>query len=385
MHIGFVENGYPLDGRGGGAGTFVEIFAGELISAGHQVTVVAPRSDELPVEGDISGLTVVRPGMGGTLHYHLSRIPLLRFFRHAVRYLEYGRAVARVVNGIHARHPFDLVEYSEGGDFWHAGSRNFKTVSHLHGSRYTFLKESGRSVTPADWLQRRLELRFIKAADWVFSPANSTLRTVSREAAVGIENASVLPYPIDPQQWSGSAPSEKQAEPPVRIMFAARNDPVKGADLLLDAAAELAASGRAVQFELFGFRANPNQNLPACVVVNPFMPKRELLDQYPRVDICVVPSFWDNSPNTVYEAMAAGKPVVASAVGGIPEIVESGVTGLLVEPKSKELLVDALVSLIDSPALRRSMGLAGWERIRALGNPTTNCWNRMRKYEDLVG
>jgi glycosyltransferase involved in cell wall biosynthesis len=68
-------------------------------------------------------------------------------------------------------------------------------------------------------------------------------------------------------------------------------------------------------------------------------------------------------PNVLKEAMACGLPVVSSRISGIPELVEDGRSGLLVKPGDTAALADALQRLHDDPALRRTMGCAGRERI----------------------
>ena len=65
---------------------------------------------------------------------------------------------------------------------------------------------------------------------------------------------------------------------------------------------------------------------------------------------------------TIIEAMAVGKPVIASEIGGIPELVGHGATGLLVPPGDVERLRDAIQSLHGNPALRREMGRAARRR-----------------------
>jgi glycosyltransferase involved in cell wall biosynthesis len=73
----------------------------------------------------------------------------------------------------------------------------------------------------------------------------------------------------------------------------------------------------------------------------------------------VVPSIWyENAPMTIIEAMASGKPVIGSAIGGIPEMVEDGETGLLVPPGDIERLRDAMEKLAGDDGLRRAMGRA---------------------------
>ena len=76
------------------------------------------------------------------------------------------------------------------------------------------------------------------------------------------------------------------------------------------------------------------------------------------------PSEMDLSPNAVLEAMAAGVPVVALRVGAVGELVEHGVTGLLVEPHDDRALVAAIASLLSDPDRARQMGDAARARVR---------------------
>lgn len=72
-------------------------------------------------------------------------------------------------------------------------------------------------------------------------------------------------------------------------------------------------------------------------------------------DIFVLPSIYEGNPMTIIEAMGTGLPIVASRVGGIPDMITDGESGLLVEPEPK-FICDCLVRLIDAPALRQTLG-----------------------------
>jgi glycosyltransferase involved in cell wall biosynthesis len=79
------------------------------------------------------------------------------------------------------------------------------------------------------------------------------------------------------------------------------------------------------------------------------------------------------------EAMAARKPVIATNVGGIPEVIKDGETGILVPPKDPEAFSSAIIKLYNNPELSRRMGQAGYSRARNLFDIKTT----VREFEDL--
>ena len=84
------------------------------------------------------------------------------------------------------------------------------------------------------------------------------------------------------------------------------------------------------------------------------------------VDVVVMPSYQEGSPNSLCEAMAMAKPVVATRVGGVPELVEHGRSGLVVEPHKPLELAAALANLLSDPEARARFGAHGRERVVSL-------------------
>lgn len=91
--------------------------------------------------------------------------------------------------------------------------------------------------------------------------------------------------------------------------------------------------------------------------------RRDIPQLLALMDVVVLPSLEEGFPNAILEAMAAGRPVVAAAVGGNPEAVDHGKTGFLVPRKDPQALADAIIELLRDGHLAEEMGKAGRERV----------------------
>jgi glycosyltransferase involved in cell wall biosynthesis len=177
-----------------------------------------------------------------------------------------------------------------------------------------------------------------------------------------------VPGAVDPERFCPTGPVHLAAfrlrRPDAKVvLFCGRLSRLKGCDRLVDAArdidAEVFVLGDGPERAALMRRARDNHRVHFVGYV-----REPLLQQfYRRADVQVVPSVSDEAFGLVcVEAMASGTPVVATAVGGIPEIVVDGDCGLLVEPGDAAAIAGAVNHLLASPALRRRMG----ERARRL-------------------
>lgn len=107
----------------------------------------------------------------------------------------------------------------------------------------------------------------------------------------------------------------------------------------------------------------------------------ELIRQF---DIFVLPSLAEGTSNTLLEAMAAGLPIVATRVGGTPEIVEEGQTGLLVPPSDPAAMAQAIRTYVDIPALLLAHGQAGRRRVEQSFSMQSMVQGYLQVYDSLL-
>ncbi len=102
------------------------------------------------------------------------------------------------------------------------------------------------------------------------------------------------------------------------------------------------------------------------------------------LDVSVLCSTSEGMSNVILESMAAGKPVVATRVGGSPELVRDGVTGLLVLPADPASLADAVLSLVRDPATARAMGAAGRDLVAEEFAVEAMVWKHEQVYQHIM-
>ncbi len=194
---------------------------------------------------------------------------------------------------------------------------------------------------------------------------NTRLSVIRNAARLG---AFAEPDPAYRAKLRGLFPTDN-GESPI-VLAAGRLSPEKGFDVLLEAAIAVLAKNPAAKFVIFGEGVERGK-LEARIadlglfdkfLLPGFTPDLDKL--LPWADIVVLPSWTEGLPNVALEAAAAGVPVVATAVGGTPEVVEHGATGLLVPSGQPQALAESLNRLLGSGDLRRAMGEAGRKRMR---------------------
>jgi glycosyltransferase involved in cell wall biosynthesis len=196
---------------------------------------------------------------------------------------------------------------------------------------------------------------------------------VSRAVADGNRlEASGLPYEVVPNFIPDDEPAAGPGDTALLgllptepyLLFVGGLARLKGVDVLLRAYRRLVAPPPLV---LIGYRTSEHlaslENLPAGVTVLTDWPQTAVMEAWRRCLFGIVPSTWgEPCPTVALEAMAAGRALVTSRIGGLVDIVADGATGLLVEPADDARLADAITDLIHDSARRHLMGQAALAR-----------------------
>lgn len=231
-------------------------------------------------------------------------------------------------------------------------------------------------IVSEGWLVRLVDRLTLTWTDRIVCCSGAVGRSVVSRIGGKIEHFTFIPFGVDIDQFEPAAAATRRElglRDGQKIIGTVCRlvEPKKGLRILLQAMAVLAKRYGQPPCQLLIVGDGPSRHelellreqlgLSSWVVFAGS--RRDIPRVLHAVDAFVLPSLYEGFGIAILEAMAAGKPVIATAVGGIPEFVLSGETGLLVEPGNVEALADAIDRLLSHPQQARTMGAKG--RIRA--------------------
>jgi glycosyltransferase involved in cell wall biosynthesis len=260
------------------------------------------------------------------------------------------------------------------------------------------------SFPRTSFVHRYLLEKILKKADVLCS----TSRTMAVEMQKYLQPrrlVEVIPFGVDIERFSPpSRPAGRNSGVPVVFGVAKYLQPVYGLDILLRAFALLQerSPGRALlRIAGDGPEKKKLQNLAARLGVARqvewlgAIPNYAVADLYRSLDVVVVPSRQESFGVTAVEGSACGCPIIASSVGGLPEVVIDGKTGLLIPPEDVQELCLAMEFMINHPEERRLMGQAGrnlvvefydWQRnVSQMEEVYNRCLKTASDYSELAG
>jgi glycosyltransferase involved in cell wall biosynthesis len=226
--------------------------------------------------------------------------------------------------------------------------------------------------------QARWEWRNVHAADRVIVPSRYSASVAQDVYGVAAAALAVVPEPIDLAEWRrrfAAAPPRSTAAP--TVLAVARMYPRKRLDDLLRAARALRPRIPGLRVRIVGEgpesirlkRLAQDLALADTVTFLGEISRQALAVEYAAADCFCLPTVQEGFGIVFTEAMAAGLPVVACRAAAVPEVVEDGRTGLLVNPRSPEELAMAMEKVLTSVALRRELGDNGRRRVETLDLP----------------
>jgi glycosyltransferase involved in cell wall biosynthesis len=363
-----VDLGYEA----GGAERSVRLIRDGLESRGHETIVIATNrnlgdrvsfADALvPAIGDSAAARTV-----GRLWYqraYRSVRRILGVFRPDVVHLhtigEFSPAVLAATRGlpsvltVHGPQPFTLrlLPWQLSPDHFRGGGHALKDLTAAGLMRYGYLR----------FLQRTAYLPGLRTVDRVLCPSRFIAEAVRPDFAR---------TPIHHLYNGVEMPAAKAYVHGSTLLFAGRLEHVKGVHVLLRAMPLVLTAAPATRLVIVGdgaaradlTRSAADLGVDHAVSFRGRLTPDQLLPEYERATAVVVPSVWpENLPTAALAALGVGRPLVGSAVGGLPELIDHRRSGLVVPPDDPRALANALLELLLEPDTARSMAAAARDK-----------------------
>ena len=328
-----------------------------------------------PLRRDRGGVVNERHGDIEVSHPLYTTLPLVgRCADHVMLY----RQVLPHVQRLHDEWPFDIIDAHYA---FPDGAAAVMLAAHFRVPVAVTVRGGDLDMLPKYRLRRRAIVRTLRRADRIFSVS---VHLAERAVALGAPRPSILVVPngVDPAVFSYAdratarralgLPFEQRLVVCVGNLLAE-----KGQHLLVEALPRIAEGADAPHLALIGSDQSPlqtyrrrlerqiaEQGLGHRIRLLGSVDQDLLAQWYRAADLLVLPTFREGGPNVVREALACGTPVVASRVGGVPELITSEERGLLVAPGDVDALADAV-----RLALRRN-----WDRPRIAAGAAERDW-----------
>jgi len=369
LHIGLVSNpGWPADQYPNGIVAYVHQLRAELMNQGHRVSVFA---GVIGQKNKDAGIYLVKDTVEYRILHALNR---MRGRQASHPFLYGGRVIAANIMAVHRTEPIDVVEIDEGFG-WCAELAErvpMPVVVRLHGPAFLTLMGEARA---SEMGRNRIEAegRALRRASVIVAPSHSTLRDTVSHYGLAPRLQKVIPNPVtvnaDIPRWTLDGCDRKT------ILFIGRWDYLKGGDMVLAAFRRLLEVDSALKLIFVGpdrglqppgstrrtgFAEFRDQMFPqaqrASISYLGQVPRNDVFSLRTKAMVTLVASRWENQPNTVLEAMMQGCPLVAVDAGGVGELIQHGVTGLLAPRDNVDEFQRMVQQMLAEPEKARQMG-----------------------------
>ncbi|MFX1519270.1 MAG: glycosyltransferase family 4 protein [Promethearchaeota archaeon] len=385
MHICMLSREF----REGGGGVFTHTrkISRKLIDLGNRVTVIATKNKGEPTLDVIDGIPVVRVHTTTVPSYFLGT----DLYSRATRVFSYCLQAALKLRKIHVQKKFDVICGQGISGF--AGAL-FKLMCSLPlvirtawpyiGIKNICLSERGNSIDRIKIEATHFPLIIMDklactSAEKVTALSKSLAYEISKGYNIPYERIEIIPNGINVKEYENVACDEIKEKynlwDTINVLFVGRINQRKGVDYLIDAIPKVLHSVKNIRFLLVGsgnttFYKRRARELGIEQYINfvGHVSHKDVNKYYASADIFILPSLYEGMPFVVLEAMAAGKPVISTNIAGIPDIINNGHTGFLIDPKDVNAIAKYIIMLTKNEKLRKNVGNNGKEHVKKFFN-----------------
>jgi glycogen(starch) synthase len=370
LHVCFLSQEYPPETGWGGIGAYTQELAHGLARAGQKVTVIslAERGEDTVSRAEGVEVHRIRKGPNwGRIRglWRLNRV-----------WPGFAWSAARRLRQVHSQFPVDIVEAAEcRADSLFArlvGPRRPALVVRLHTPWIMVDRLNGVAPDAKKRLIYWQEACAIRSADLVTAPSQAVVDLTESWVPLRRRAVQVIPNPVNARLYAPAGTKTRTTE----VLIVGRLEQNKGAALLAESMPAVLRACPNVSFRYVGRDGGDANGRPwrerlldgvaaadRSRVHFEQLPREQLIERYRRAAACVLPSLWENFPYALLEAMSCGVPVIGTRTGGVPELIEDGVSGLIVPPADPTALTEALCRLLQNSGLRQRMGHAARQRV----------------------
>ena len=306
--------------------------AEHLAQRGHEVHVITSLDEGLPEESYEQG-------------FYVHRLP-----RIGNRFASAFVFCINIVSAIQKINPEIIHVQSLGIAVPALISKKFHKIPYVLWGR-------GSDVYLPHWRTKLTSKIAMKNADSVIALTENMKQTMR---SIYGRNIAVIPNGIELREYTEIRPVEEVKCPSKRILFVGRLHPIKGVQYLLQAMKVVHKKMPDAKLILVGDGEEREhlESLTGSLEIREYVefvgraPHEMVLDYMNRSEVFVLPSLSEGFPVTILEAMACGLPIVATRVGGVPDIIEDGINGYLVDTKNPEQIAQALQKILENEQLR---------------------------------
>lgn len=256
-------------------------------------------------------------------------------------------------------------------------------IATAHGSEIRRYKKRTKLFRTFD---EKMKSMVIKKANFVVAVSKEIADILTRDWAIPKERVCVIGNGFDSEKICNAKTDSVERKSTNRLVYVGRLVPEKDLFTLLRAMTSLSNLGNNASLDIIGDGPCFKELNQFCVesgILNVnflgCLSHEKVLEAISNSDIFVLSSIEEGLPIVIIEAMSLGKPVIATSVGGIPELIVSGFNGYLVPPKSIESLVNAIELILNDSVLYETLSKNALKSVEPL------LWSKIsEKYEEIL-